>query len=37
MLKKIIKYYSLSEIRYYHKSLKLEIKYQKKILQEIEN
>ena len=37
MLKKRVRYYSLSEKRFYHQSLKLEVEYQSKILQEIEN
>ena len=37
MLKKRVGFYNLSEKRFYHKSLKLEVEYLKKILQEIEN
>jgi hypothetical protein len=37
MLKKRVKYYNISEIRFYQLSLKLEIKYPNKTLQEIEN
>ena len=37
MLKKRVKYYNISERKFYQKSLKTEIKYYYKILQEIEN
>lgn len=37
MLKKRIRYYNLLEKRFYQKNLKIKIKNQYKILQEIEN
>ena len=37
MLKKRVRFYNILERRFYQQSLKLEIKYQNKTLQEIEN